>query len=459
MTGTTRDQADRAGRTGPGGERERGRHRRGLAARAVAVALAGAGLVGALAPVAGAQGAAPTTTRSPAGDGAAAGAAAERVDRTALDAAVRGLVSPGGASATLGLVGERGRPVWKGAAGTADLATGAPADADGRFRIGSVTKTFVATVVLQLVAEHRIGLDDPVESRLPGVVPNGGEITVRQLLGHTSGLFNYTEDPSFAFEEDSAALQQWLDTGRWHPYAPQELVDIATKHPVYFQPGQGWHYSNTNYIVVGMLIERITGRSWADEVQRRIVRPLGLTGTSMPLNSPFVPGPHAHGYYKLATGPADVTLLDPSMAGAAGAGISTTADLARFVSALLGGRLLGPAQLAEMKRTSPQSGPAEYGLGLQRTPTACGEYWGHGGGIPGYSTLMYGRTDGRRQFTASLNPYDMSDLPATNTAYENLVAAGLCDIRPPAVAPSSAAAGPAAAPPAIGAFATTGPVR
>ncbi|MFF1909351.1 serine hydrolase domain-containing protein [Kitasatospora sp. NPDC058218] len=453
MTGTTRDQAGGAERTGPEGAGERGGRRRGLAARAVAVALAGAGLVGALAPVAGAQGAAPATTLSAAGDATAAGGAAERVDRSALDAAVRGLVTKGGASATLGLVGERGRPVWKGAAGTADFATGAPAPADGRFRIGSVTKTFVATVALQLVAEHRIGLDDPVESRLPGVVPNGREITVRQLLGHTSGLFNYTEDPSFSFEEDPATLQEWLDTGRWRPYAPQELVDIATKHPVYFAPGQGWHYSNTNYIVVGMLIERITGRSWADEVQRRIIRPLGLTGTSMPLNSPFIPGPHAHGYYKLATGPADVTLLDPSMAGAAGAGISTTADLARFVSALLGGRLLAPAQLAEMKRTSPQSG-SEYGLGLQRTATACGEYWGHGGGIPGYNTLMYGTADGRRQFTASLNMYDLSDLPAANAAYENLVAAGLCDTRPPAAAPSSAGAGPAA-----GAFATTGPVR
>ncbi|MCG6493824.1 serine hydrolase [Kitasatospora sp. A2-31] len=402
----------------------------------MAVVLAGAGLVGALTPVAAATGA---RGARPAVDGAAVAVAgpepvaeaAGRADRAALDAAVRAMVSPGGSTAALGLVVERGRPVWKGAAGTADLATGTPASPDGQFRIGSVTKTFVATVVLQLVAEHRVGLDDPVERHLPGLVPNGGQITVRQLLGHTSGIFNYTEDASFAFEESEGTLQQWLATGRWRSYQPRELVALATSHPVYFAPGKGWHYSNTNYIIAGMLIERLTGRSWAQEVERRIIRPLGLSGTSMPIDSPFVPGPHAHGYYKLADGPADTTLLNPSMAGSAGAGISTTADLTRFISALLGGRLLGPAELAEMKRVSPESGQA-YGLGLQRTPTACGEFWGHGGGIPGYITLLYGAADGRRQFAGSVNAYDLSDPAATDTAFENLVATGVCGGRPPA---------------------------
>ncbi|MFD0345736.1 serine hydrolase domain-containing protein [Kitasatospora aburaviensis] len=210
---------------------------------------------------------------------------------------------------------------------------------------------------------------------------------------------------------------------------------MAATHPAYFDPGKGWHYSNTNYIIAGMLIERLTGRSWAQEVERRIIRPLGLSGTSMPIDSPFVPGPHAHGYYKLADGPADTTLLNPSMAGSAGAGVSTTADLTRFISALLGGRLLGPAELAEMKRVSP-SGQA-YGLGLQRTPTACGEFWGHGGGIPGYTTLLYGASDGKRQFAASVNAYDLSDPAATNTAFENLVDTGVCGGRPPAAAPAA----------------------
>ncbi|MFJ3791629.1 serine hydrolase domain-containing protein [Kitasatospora sp. NPDC090091] len=430
---------EQAGGASRQGSEARAVRRRGAAVRAVAVVLAGAGLVGALAPVAAATGA---RGARPAVDGGAVTVAgsepvaevAGRADRAALDAAVRAMVSPGGSTAALGLVTERGRPVWKGAAGAADLATGAPAAPDGRFRIGSVTKTFVATVVLQLVAEHRVGLDDPVERHLPGLVPNGAQITVRQLLGHTSGIFNYTEDASFSFEESDGTLQQWLATGRWRSYQPRELVALAAAHPAYFAPGQGWHYSNTNYIIAGMLIERLTGRSWAQEVERRIIRPLGLSATSMPVDSPFVPGPHAHGYYKLADGPADTTLLNPSMAGSAGAGISTTADLTRFISALLGGRLLGPAELAEMKRVSPESGQAEYGLGLQRTPTACGEYWGHGGGIPGYTTLLYGAPDGKRQFAASVNAYDLSDPAATNTAFENLVATGVCGGRPPAAA-------------------------
>ncbi|MFG3054152.1 serine hydrolase domain-containing protein [Kitasatospora sp. NPDC048239] len=404
--------------------------RRGLAARAAVVVLAGAGLLGALAPAAGAADApAPYQVTASSGGEPAAGSA-QRVDRAALDAALHAMVGPGGASAALAGVREGGRTVWTGAAGSADLATGAPASADGRFRIGSVTKTFVSTVVLQLVSEHRVGLDDTVESRLPGAVPNGAGITIRQLLNHTSGLFSYTDDASFNFD-DPAVVRQWLASGRWTAYRPEQLVDLANAHPPYFAPGQGWHYSNTNYVLAGMLIERTTGRSWADEVERRIIRPLGLTGTSMPVNSPFIPGPHAHGYYLLDTGPVDSTLFNPSMAGASGAGISTTADLTRFISALLGGRLLGPAELAEMQRTSDIGDGTKYGLGLQRMATPCGEFWGHGGGIPGYSTVMLGETGGRRQFAASVNPYDLSQPDTANAVYNSLILTGACAGRPP----------------------------
>ncbi|MET9402758.1 serine hydrolase domain-containing protein [Kitasatospora sp. NPDC002965] len=414
------ETADRAGVARPG-------RRRGAAVRVLAVALAGAGLVGVVAPAAGAHGA-------PGPDGVTVAGAGKGVDVKALDDAVRRMVEQGGASATLARVSERGRSVWKGAAGTADFATGRKAGADGRFRIGSVTKTFVSTVVLQLVAEGRLSLDDRVERFLPGLVPGGRDITVRQLLDHTSGLFNYTEDDAFAHEESAESMQQWLDTGRWTVYRPEQLVAIAKGHQPYFAPGQGWHYSNTNYVVIGLLIERVTGRSWADEVDRRIVRRLGLTATSMPIHSTTVPGPHAHGYYKLPSGPADVTELDPSMADAAGAGISNTADLTTFLKALLGGRLLPARLLAEMKAVTPQSGEAQYGLGLQRTPTACGDVWGHAGGIPGYNTFVFGDADNRRQFVASVNAYDVSDLPATNAAFDNLINTGVCGGPPPAPA-------------------------
>ncbi|MEV7782407.1 serine hydrolase domain-containing protein [Kitasatospora sp. NPDC088351] len=432
------DRVDRADGVDVAG-RGRQRRRSALAARAAVVVIAGAGLLGTLAPAAGAQGTSPYRPAAP-GTGPAAAGPALRVDRSALDDAVRGMVKAGGASATLAAVREDYRITWQRAAGTADLATGAPATADGRFRIGSVTKTFVSTVILQLAAEHRIRLDDSVETILPGAVPNGSGITVRQLLNHTSGLFNYTEDASFDLS-DPARLQAWLSGGRYTSYQPQQLVDLANTHPPYFAPGQGWHYSNTNYILAGMMIERVTGRSWADEVERRIIQPLGLTGTSMPINSPVIPGPHANGYYQVAGGPEDVTSLDPSMAGSAGAGISTTADLTTFISALLGGRLLGPAELREMKRTSAYGEGTTYGLGLQRKDGPCGEYWGHGGGIPGYSTMMLGEVHGQRQFAASINPYDVSNGPAANAAFDNLVATGMCGGRPPA----AAAAAPSAA--------------
>ncbi|MFJ9517517.1 serine hydrolase domain-containing protein [Kitasatospora sp. NPDC101801] len=373
-----------------------GRTRTGL--RAAAVALAAATVVGVPAPVAGAAGA----------DGAApAGAVATaRTDRAALDRALGDVVAVGGASAALGRVVQDGRTVWQGGAGKADLDSGAAARADGRFRIGSTTKTFVATVALQLVAERRVQLDAPIERYLPGAVPNGGNITVRQLLNHTSGLYNYTGDPRLGLSEE--ALPQWVATGRWTSYRPQELLTIANEHPPEFPPGTAWSYSNTNYIVVGLLIEKITGRSWQQEVERRVIRPLGLRDTTMPETSTAVPGPHAKGYLRLGDTRADVTRLNPSMAGAAGAGISTTADLARFNAALLGGRLLRPAELTEMKTPSPQALAAglAYGLGLYRSTLPCGDFWGHDGGIPGYSTLLMGDATGRRQISSSVNPLD-----------------------------------------------------
>lgn len=457
MDGTARNGTGSTGSAGGTGSTGRtGHRRRGTAVRVVALALAGAGLVGVTAPTAGALGAtgpsapsgAATVTVTGTQDGADAGRDARRgVDARALDAAVRGMVDPGGASATLARVSERGRTVWKGAAGTADLSTGAPVDADGLFRIGSVTKTFVSTVVLQLVAEGRLRLDDPVEKLLPGAVPNGRNITLRQLLNHTSGLFNYTEDDLFNYEADPVRLQQWLETGRFTQYTPQQLVAVANAHPPYFAPGQGWHYSNTNYLVVGQIVERVTGHSWQQEVDRRIVRRLGLTHTSMPDHSTTIPGPHAHGYYDLPAGPADVTEVDPSMAGAAGAGISTTADLTTFVTALIGGRLLPRPLLAEMMAVTPQSGQ-EYGLGLQRVSTPCGPVWGHAGGIPGYNTFVYTDSDTRRQFAASVNAFDMSDLPATNAAFQKLLDTGACG-GPPPTTPVPATAVPATAVPAL----------
>ncbi|GGU88949.1 serine hydrolase domain-containing protein [Kitasatospora aureofaciens] len=428
----------------------RRRFRRPVLRAAVTIA-AGAGLLATLAPAAVAQAA----DRSPASGchGALHLTAADRADRTdsaegragwaAADSALAGLTGPGYATSALGAVREDGRLLWRNASGVAALGGGRPADPDGRFRIGSATKTFVATTLLQLVGDRRLDLDDRLECLLPGVVPNSTAITVRQLLDHTSGVANYTQDPAFEPNDPD-----WLTDRRFQPYSLQDLVDIANRYPPAFPPGQDWAYSNTNFVLIGMIIEKLTGHSWQEEVTRRIIRPLHLTGTTMPGNSPFVPGPHAHGYLRTATGPVDVTLLDPSMAGSAGAGISTTADLTTFIAALLGGRLLPPAQLAEMQRTSRIGGGRNYGLGLQRVDTPCGTFWGHAGGIPGYSTLMLGSADGRRQFAASITVYDVRDGTAANAAWDKLTGIALCGPQAPALAPSavpglSAVPGPA----------------
>ncbi|MFF0296828.1 serine hydrolase domain-containing protein [Kitasatospora sp. NPDC004614] len=327
--------------------------------------------------------------------------------RAALQQGLDALTVRAGATGAVAEVRDHGRAVWRGTSGVADLTTQQPAPVDGEFRAGSVTKTFVATVVLQLSAERRVGLDDPIERYLPGMIPNGANITVRQVLNHTAGLFDFLEDPKFAYESDDA-LRQLLAVDRWKTLAPRDLIAIGVSHPPYFPPGQGWHYSNTDYLVLGELVRQVTGNDWRTEVNHRVLQPLGLRHTFLPGTSTTVPGPHSHGYLALPDGPADITELNPSMAGAAGEIISTTDDLARFNAALLGGRLLAPAQLAEMTTTvaADEQPPTRYGLGLMQLRTSCGEVWGHPGGIHGYVTYVFGDRSGTRQIAISANPYD-----------------------------------------------------
>ncbi|GAA1943843.1 serine hydrolase domain-containing protein [Kitasatospora viridis] len=283
-------------------------------------------------------------------------------------------------------------------AGQADTATGAPARPDDAFRIASATKSFTATVLLQLVGEGRLSLDDTVEHWLPGVVSgngnDGSRITVRQLLQHTSGIYNYTDDlPQFSSEAGFLA-------NRFTTYTPAQLVAVAMRHAPAFAPGTGWKYSNTNYILAGMIIDRVTRHSWQDEVRTRIIQPLGLRHTDIPGTDPFITGPYLHGYSGFGTGPTiDVTAFNPTAGDAAAEITSTTADLTRFYTALMRGRLLAPAQLAEMETTVPAPiwPGARYGLGLWWVPLSCGGgYYGHSGGAPGYNTLVGATPDGRR---------------------------------------------------------------
>jgi D-alanyl-D-alanine carboxypeptidase len=302
-----------------------------------------------------------------------------------------------GATGVTALVDD-GTTVRTASSGVARLDTGEPMTPRHATRVGSITKTFVATVLLQLVGEHRLDLDDSVESHLPGRVPDGEEITVRQLLNHTSGIYNYTDD-----EEWLARALTEID----HVWTPDELVDVAVAHEPVFAPGTSWSYSNTNYILLGMVIERVTGERIEDLIGHRIIRPLRLRSTFL-AGGDHVPSWQAHGYippsmadqegYPPPTdgGYIDTTSWPPDWAWAAGALVSTTADLSRFYRALLSGRLLEPAQLAELTATVPLGEGFGYGLGLLVQETPCGTLWGHDGGIPGYISTAFTDREGRR---------------------------------------------------------------
>jgi D-alanyl-D-alanine carboxypeptidase len=304
-------------------------------------------------------------------------------------------------------------------AGLGDLEARTPVPWNARFRIGSMTKPFVATTVLQLVGEGRLSLDDRVERWLPGVVRghgnDGREVTVRQLLQHTSGLPEYT------------GSIEWINTlegfkrHRLDTVKPRQAIRIALRQKPTFAPGTSWSYSNTNYMLAGMIIQAVTGRAWQDEVRDRVVTPLGLKHTTLPGTDPDMPAPHAVGYERFP-GPGatpedprygeqiDATRQNVSWGGPAGEIISSTDDANRFLRALVGGRLLQPAQLAEMQRTVPtESGfrknwpGARYGLGIMRIPTPCGISWSHGGDIMGYMTRNAVNADGTRSVVVSIN--------------------------------------------------------
>ncbi|WP_066375780.1 serine hydrolase domain-containing protein [Herbidospora mongoliensis] len=279
-------------------------------------------------------------------------------------------------------------------AGVGDLKTGAKVPVDGRVRIGSNTKPYVAVVVMQLVGESRIDLDATVETYLPGLIRRNGndgrKITVRQLLNHTSGLPNYTRWIKPITELRDVYL------------SPRDLLDLGLSHKRAFAPGEKWEYSNTGYVVLGLLVEKVTGRPIHEEVTNRIIKPLGLHDTYWPgLGERGIRGRHPRGYHfaKPGADPIDVTSLDPSWGWAAGQLIATPSDLNRFYRALLDGALVKPAQLTEMKKTVKPEGFVPgwtYGLGIVKIPLSCGgTAWGHGGDIDGYETRNGATEDGR----------------------------------------------------------------
>lgn len=318
---------------------------------------------------------------------------------------------------------ERGK-VRNYTAGVADIETGKPITTDAPVRIASNTKTFTATVVLQLVQDGEIALDAPVETYLPGIVRgegvDGRAITVRQLLNHTSGLVDY----DFALFEEGPTSN--LDTY----YEPRELVDVVLREPALAAPGAAYSYSNGNYILAGLIVQKVTGRPISEEITERIIEPLGLKNTYWPeVGDMTLPKNAPNGYFTAPGGPRiDVTELDPSFGWAAGQLVSTPSELNEFFVALLGGELIGPAMLAEMKTTVPAPDGHPYaavnaGLGLDRISLSCGDVWGHGGNLQGYVTRNGVTAEGRAATVA------VTGVPTTFEKAVNLekaVEAALC---------------------------------
>ena len=299
-----------------------------------------------------------------------------------------------------------------GTAGFADVERRRPMRADVAFRIGSVTKSFVAALVLQLAARGSLRLDDPVERWLPGVVPNGATMSLRRLLNHTSGLFDYSLDPRLT-EAMYSRPTLWR---------PLELVAVGTSHPPLFAPGAGWGYSNTNYVLLGLVVQAATKTTVETQLARRILRPLRLRDTALP-RTPRLRAPFAHGY--VLPGRKDVTGIGTTWAWTAGGAASTVRDVASFYSALLKGRVLKPALLREMRRTVPIGGNGDgYGLGLMISNRGCGFSWGHNGSVPGYTTYVLNSPSADRQLVVFVNGTPGS--PEQRTAVDSAVVEAFC---------------------------------
>ncbi|WRO08692.1 serine hydrolase domain-containing protein [Streptomyces cyaneofuscatus] len=377
-----------------------------------------AALAGALAPATSAS-AAPATirTQTPAPDMAGIVAALE-------SALANG--APGAVARYSGPDGVRTRAV-----GVRDRETGAAMDTRARFRVGSVSKTFSGVVLLQLVEERRLKLDAPVNTYLEGLLPDD-RITVRHLLSHRSGLADYTDA---MFNETVPGFE----AVRNRVFSYRELLDLSLAEPRTTEPGGAYAYSNTNFVVVGMLVEELTGRPVADAYQRRIIKPLGLRQTAYVHPDTRIKGTHVRGY--LHPDEAGAPLVDSteqtvSWAQSAGAVISSPADLNTFTSALMRGRLLSPATLEAMTTVTPTDGTNTrfYGLGLRRYDLSCGtRVYGHTGTVQGYYTYAFSTRDGRRSLSALANT---SNRGAANTALGGTLEAAFCG-KPSVPAPTA----------------------
>ncbi|QQC19985.1 serine hydrolase domain-containing protein [Actinomyces naeslundii] len=317
--------------------------------------------------------------------GGAASAAPSKGEAESLKARAQGLVEAGYPAALAAVSDSKGESAGV-AVGKGSLETGQAPPMDGEVRVGSNTKTFVAVVVMQLVQEGKVGLDEPIETYLPGLIKGEGidasRITVRQLLQHTSGLPEYAD----TYRSSNAEVIENMQ----HYVPPRDLLDTALGKPAQFEPGAQWKYTNTNYVVLGMLVERVSQRPVGEQIDQRIVKKLGLSHTYFPApGEEKIRGTHPQGYHLSAEGKLeDITEMDPALGWAAGAMVSTPSELNTFFQAVFDGRLLTQSSIDEMKKgVDTDKAGVVYGLGLIGRSLSCGgTAWGHGGDIAGYHT-------------------------------------------------------------------------
>ncbi|WBB63508.1 serine hydrolase [Streptomyces sp. WMMC500] len=330
------------------------------------------------------------------------------LDPAALQAAIDDLEHPPSTAAQLRVGGTAGR--WYGSSGVADTGTRRPVSPYHRVRIGSVTKVFVATVVLQLVAEGRVALDAPVTRLLPGLLPaRFAPVTVRHLLTHTSGLPDHVGIPEPQTAEE-------VFRHRFDHWTPREWVATATHGPLKFAPGTRQEYRGINYVLAALIVDRVTARPYGHAVATRILRPLDLMRTAVPGDDRHIRGRHVRGYLRMADGSLrDITAYDQSSARGEGDMISTVDDLDRLLAALFAGELLPPDLLRLMFTLPPDDvrmpdgTPARYSAGLQQAVVGGVTLWGKTGETYGYKNAAFSTRDGRRRFVLAYHPTTARD--------------------------------------------------
>lgn len=340
-----------------------------------------------------------------------------------LSAVIAGLPRADATAALVRVGGTEGS--WRGGAGVRDLESMSPSVADGRFRIGSVTKVFTAATVLRLAEEGRVDLDRTARSYLPELIPGRhATVTVRQLLDHTHGI------PAAALPRRTV---EEAYAHRFDRYTAEELVRSATAQPREFRPGTRQHYLNIGYTIAGLIVERVTGTSYERQLELLVLRPLGLRDTYAPGASPLIAGPYNHGYQTMrlddgTTGLRDVSVWGATDAWAAGDLVSTTADLERFTRALFAGRVVrGPlleAMFTLPKVRDAKSGdPAAYSVGLSMKRLGGREVWGKTGGRWGFNAAVASTRDGARTLVYAVNSTDAKGEDMNPTALGLMVAA------------------------------------